>query len=414
MVDAFLKKMRLQVEKHNKRYILTRGIVRSVFAEWQTGQVVAQVLKGGDGLPSLSAPFFSKQHGCEIDCEKFSKFLTDEIPLTVLEKLRTDPAIISNQNAIEQIAVQGLDIWDVAKPTNQNTALLQTHALRSFAAHASTQHNNERLVKLGALMASTGKSEIMASIFAIASNDFMQEYTDKEEETHQEEPANQPAEAPTGADNDDGPQRRKRGNRSGKKKLFDLQRVVLKKEQELQAVARHLGPDAYLKRSKSIFKTLISKEENLREKTGKEKSQKMMARIDEIKPPNARQRKQGEDLPPRLLGYFPYRPMGLKANMTELEKELEAREISFDRRLTVTRKLKVLKENEPRRLECQVETELRTRGYQLTGLKLPAKIQLLKQDMEEKEEHAGGEYDIDITKFFKLVSSSIDQSIFED
>ena len=30
-----------------------------------------------------------------------------------------------------------------------------------------------------------------------------------------------------------------------------------------------------------------------------------------------------------------------------------------------------------------------------------------------KEEHAGGEYDIDITKYFKLVSS-IDQSIFED
>jgi hypothetical protein len=52
----------------------------------------------------------------------------------------------------------------------------------------STKHNNEQLVKLSALMVSTGKSEIMASIFAIASNDCMQEYTDKEE-THQE-PAN--------------------------------------------------------------------------------------------------------------------------------------------------------------------------------------------------------------------------------
>jgi hypothetical protein len=45
---------------------------------------------------------------------------------------------------------------------------------------------------------------------------------------------------------------------------------------------------------------------------------------------------------------------------------------------------------------------------------LPAKIQLLKQDMEEKEEHAGDEYDIDVLKYFKLVSLSIDQSIFED
>jgi hypothetical protein len=45
---------------------------------------------------------------------------------------------------------------------------------------------------------------------------------------------------------------------------------------------------------------------------------------------------------------------------------------------------------------------------------LPAKIQLLKQDMEKKEEHAAGsKYDINITKYFKLVSS-IEQSIFED
>jgi predicted ATPase len=54
-------------------------------------------------------------------------------------------------------------------------------------------------------MASTGKSEIMASIFAIASNDFMQEYRDKEE-THQE-PANQPAEAQTAEDEDKAPKR---------------------------------------------------------------------------------------------------------------------------------------------------------------------------------------------------------------
>jgi hypothetical protein len=63
MVEAFLKKMRMQIQKHNKRYILlTRDIVHSVFAEWQTGQAVAQVLKGGEGLPSLSPPFFSNQH----------------------------------------------------------------------------------------------------------------------------------------------------------------------------------------------------------------------------------------------------------------------------------------------------------------------------------------------------------------
>jgi hypothetical protein len=64
-----------------------------------------------------------------------------------------------------------------------------------------------------------------------------------------------------------------------------------------------------LKHFESIYKSLTSKEDNLREKTGKEKSNKLMARIGETKPPNYWQRKQGKDLPPRLLGHFPYKPM---------------------------------------------------------------------------------------------------------
>jgi hypothetical protein len=81
----------------------------------------------------------------------------------------------------------------------------------SFAAHASTQHNNERLVKPGALMSSTGKSEIMASIFAMASNDFITEHHDDErEDTLLEIPGNQPEVA------EDEPKRRKRRNYRGK------------------------------------------------------------------------------------------------------------------------------------------------------------------------------------------------------
>ncbi len=80
----------------------------------------------------------------------------------------------------------------------------------------------------------------------------------------------------------------------------------------------------------------------------------------------------------------------------------------------MTRKAKLLKEHEPLCLEGQIEAEPQTRRYEWTGLKLPAKIQLLKQDMEDKEEHTGGEYDIDVLKYFKLVSTSIDKSIFED
>jgi hypothetical protein len=99
----------------------------------------------------------------------------------------------STVKQISQIAV-GLDIWDDTCTTDKDARLLRSSALQSFAAHASTQHNNERLVKLGALMLSAGKGEIMVSIFAIASNDFITEHhdKDKQKDTHPEVPANQP------------------------------------------------------------------------------------------------------------------------------------------------------------------------------------------------------------------------------
>ena len=81
----------------------------------------------------------------------------------------------------------------------------------------------------------------------------------------------------------------------------------------------------------------------------------------------------------------------------------------------MSKKLETLKLSEQCCFEDEVDADLRRRGYQShPGLKLPAKIQLVKQDAKEKEEHAGGEYDVDITKFFKLVSTNIDLTIFED
>jgi hypothetical protein len=194
-------------------------------------------------------------------------------------------------------------------------------------AHASTQHStSKQLVKLRALIVSTDKNEIMASAFAIALNHFMEEYTDKEDTHNKEEPVNQPGEAATrGAEDGDAPQQRKLGNtRIGKKiKLFDLQQVASHEKQKGKRASggcKIPWTENWLKRCKSIYKSLTSKEENLFEKAWKEKPSKLMACIDKTKPPNYWQRKQGEDLPPHLLGCLPYKPMGLKANLTKLEK----------------------------------------------------------------------------------------------
>jgi hypothetical protein len=289
---SFLKKMASQVRKHNKRYLLTKHLVRGVFAESETGQAVAQLLKGGnEEMSALSKPFFSKQHEREIDCEKFARFLRDKIPLTLLDQLRAGPTVQFHGEAIDQIVVE-LDIWEESNTTKENAHLLRSQALRSFAAHASTQHNNKRLVKLGALMSSTGKSETMASIFVIASNDFMTEHHD--EDTHLEVPANQPAVAL------DELKRRKRGNYQGRKKLLDLEREANKKSNQLAAIATELGAQAYSIRIKAIGTCLKSKADNLLEKSSDTEVGTMMATFDRPdKQANARQRKRAGILPVR-------------------------------------------------------------------------------------------------------------------
>jgi hypothetical protein len=56
---------------------------------------------------------------------------------------------------------------------------------------------------------------------------------------------------------------------------------------------------------------------------------------------------------------------------------------------------------------------LTAREYQFHGLKLAAKLQLLRQDIMEKEETTNGEYEVDMTRYFKLLSSDVDETIFE-
>jgi uncharacterized protein YfkK (UPF0435 family) len=72
--------------------------------------------------------------------------------------------------------------------------------------------------------------------------------------------------------------------------------------------------------------------------------------------------------------------------------------------LKVTKKCDLLKKDETRRQEEQAEAGLTAREYQeFHCLKLPAKLQLLRQDILEKEETTDGEYEVDITRYFKLM-----------
>jgi hypothetical protein len=175
--------MVLQVQKQNKQYLQSSKLVHGVFSKQPTGQVKAQLLcrPQRDNQPIVTQSFFSKIHNHEIDVVKFSKFLQDKILEKTMEKLQADPLAIFHHDAIKWLVTNSIDIWD-QEQTNEKEHLIWKEALLEHTAHSSTQHNNQRLVKLGALMASTGKSKIVAGVFAVASNNFMMEFHDGEPE----------------------------------------------------------------------------------------------------------------------------------------------------------------------------------------------------------------------------------------
>jgi hypothetical protein len=82
--------------------------------------------------------------------------------------------------------------------------------------------------------------------------------------------------------------------------------------------------------------------------------------------------------------------------------------------LKVTKKCELLKKDEVRRCEEAVNADLTSPGYEFQGLKMPAKLQLVRQDITEKEDSTDGEYEIDTAKYFKLLSPDVDKTIFED
>jgi hypothetical protein len=67
-------------------------------------------------------------------------------PLTILEQFCSDPNTVTfQQDAIDAIAVSGLDIWNRSNVRSTNSHLFcKQQALQEYqyTAQASTQHNN--------------------------------------------------------------------------------------------------------------------------------------------------------------------------------------------------------------------------------------------------------------------------------
>jgi hypothetical protein len=205
-------------------------------------------------------------------------------------------------------------------------------------------------LKLGTMFGKN-KTEIWAGIFAAASNDFplLGHDGDQEADKNVENPSDSIEQEPTEAekdDDDDGPQRCKRCFRVNKKKLLQMAVAVNEKSKQIAALALTLGLEEFNRRRENIKTQLISMEEHLEAQQAKERVSKMLSKLDKHKT-NEAMNKRREDIPPRLLGYFPYNHLRKRVNVNELKKELDCRGVeNWTIKDGPTKGLKILKTRE--------------------------------------------------------------------
>ena len=72
--EYFFELMRMQIRKHNGRYLKGISIIRAVFGEQSTGVIFARLLEGEEPTPTEVQQFVSKIHKTAIDLHHLYSF----------------------------------------------------------------------------------------------------------------------------------------------------------------------------------------------------------------------------------------------------------------------------------------------------------------------------------------------------
>jgi hypothetical protein len=333
---------------------------------------------------------------------------TDDLPATSLE---------GHRNVINAIA-DGVCIR-ASGPGSKET---MDFAMAAHAAHPSTQHNNERAAKEGALMQSTGKTGKWANTFEIASNGFAGSKNDTEDDSDDDSScAAEESDNDSSSDEDDnnedskdddvscddkGPSRRKQGSSTGPKKIRSFFPAVDDFETQLQQEGSRLGCE--IKPRKEHFCNELLKEADAeKEKQAEAAAIEVMSVAGTEQAPSALERIRGEDSPSQLHGCCSHFTLSKTANVAELVKEPHARGLNeFNGTQGVRHGVKRLKADEAKRFERAIANDLARLGNSADGLRsLKEKKTCLKEAIANKEEEeCSGERDVDIDTKFKAVA----------
>ena len=404
--DLFFSVMRRQVIKHNKRVFQGSNILPALFSEHPTARVIAHALRGAEEpQPHHLGPFNSEVHRCSIDLRKLWEFCREQLAeeLGAIQDLQ---AFKMHEQDIHSI-LSGADAWGGAAPEGQR--LRATYKLR-YAAHPSTQHNNERLVKIASRMAKTGKQEKMANIFFVAANGFIRESTEEEEPGEGAVAEGAPAEGAAAA-----PRKRKRVS-SGPHKLADFESTLSRLELGREGRISSIGLDGWHKEWRRARSSLTAAKGSLLSKRGDKAVEKYLGKAWEEKE-NALTRKKERCIPLVVDGLLPLKQFCSRKNINSglVKREFSARgmELAFEANKAKVASLQSeLMEDEAKRVDEEIERLLRLQpgGYPAGGgaLARGAKLALLRGGAATGEAAAALlEWESLREKCFKAVDGSV-------
>ena len=411
--------MKSQIIKHNKRYLKGTNFVRSIYSEKNIGILAIRILQREQPVQSeLNKNYHSNIHNETINLKQLYHFWTDNIENDELE-LMCEGCVFSSHKQDALKIIGGLDIWN----NNSETAkTIRQTASRCYGAHPSTNHNNERFVKVASRMASTGKQEKMANVYFIASNDYCLQNL-------QEEINNKSNQIDNIASNELSYDEKENDN------IFKKKRIYLNKTEKLSSMIQitnsklkdndlankyminnHIDIEAERKNISNLF---LSDTHSLKMKAVNKEVQAILESNDDTATYN---NDDIDDLdftviPPLFNGFLQINKFCSAKNVISgiVKKEFSARELSslFEEN---KRRCNTLKENlrqdEEKRFHTELDAEMEKLGLIIGGgnLIISAKLALLKSTLEEKglmkNEHCSI-FDIDRKKYFKIISNEI-------
>jgi uncharacterized membrane protein YciS (DUF1049 family) len=391
----FYSIMTSQLYKHNKRYLAGSSFIRTVYAERKIAVIAIRMLTQTEPLESeLTIDYESKIHNKIINLNSLYLFWRENISDESLTDMVNSDVFKDNNTEMNLIITHHIDVWE---DKTEIAALIRKKAMLVFASHPSTNHNNERLVKVASRMIKTGKKERSANSYFIAANGYTLEDFDINNNNN----------------NINDIRKRTRLNLCQQTNAFI--ETTQNKINEYKDACEYMLLNNFPLKAEifDVSTLLVSTDNNIKIQMDKQKASTVVAATEDYNE-NARTKFLGMEIPPLFNGYIEINKFCASKNIPSgiVEKEFISRSILplyVQNRNKVNSLKTLLRVNEKQRFALEVDEALQLKNVPMVGNNfiMSAKLAALKQTLIDNNELTCDflKFEVDTSKYFKKQSN---------